>query len=61
MKVALIVFMTFHYDGGTFGQVVNFESMALCQHARAKLEQQGLRPDGWGRPRLVAVCVETKL
>lgn len=61
MKVALIVFMTFHYDGGTFGQVVNFDSMALCEAARTKLERQELRPDGWGRPRLVAVCVEQKL
>ena len=58
MKVMLIMFMTFHYDGGTFGQTVPFANMALCEAARIKLSRQDFRPDGWGRPRLVAVCVE---
>ena len=58
MKVMLIVFVAFAYDGGAASSTVPFSSMKACEAARAKLASMNLRPDGWGRPRLLAVCVE---
>jgi hypothetical protein len=60
MKAVLIVLFTFHYDGGSHSLTATFDNMRLCEAARAKLQQQDMRPDGWGRPRLIAVCSEQK-
>lgn len=58
MKAILIVLAAFHYDAGMFGTTVQFPNMAMCEAARVKLVSQDMRPDAWGRPRLIAVCVE---
>lgn len=58
MKVMLIVFMVFQFDGGATHSEVQFESMKACEAARAKLIDQDLSPDRWGRPRMIAVCVK---
>ena len=60
MKVILIVFAVFHYDGGAASSTVPFASMALCEAARAKMDASLMRPDGFGRPRLFSVCVENQ-
>lgn len=61
MKAVLIVFMTFHFDAGATHEKVMFDSLQACEAARsvlvAEYVREGKDGDGWGRQRMLAVCL----
>jgi len=58
MKALLIIFLSFHFDGGASSESVPFETIGKCEAARSALIAEHLSKNHtWGRRNITAICV----
>lgn len=62
MKFILIIFLSFHFDGGVHSQKIEFDNKELCERAKFEIvtdfKKQHVDKQTWGRRNILVTCVK---